>query len=317
MNVKPYDISRGEKVDYGYQAALELIFRQYLDVLEVQFYDRFNRVFEFDYNIQPGIKFQNYLKSLPSPVPIFLFGLTPLHGESLLVMENSWCNLFLDKRNATAQNTILQNDSFAITAENARFMGEIAHQVIQGFCSCWEKIQPVKGKLKKLVSNRVKAKVMDTTEICVPIKVSARYENFKALCQFCFSSYQLDPIMKTYWHKALILGEATRKERRIDRAKIRNLFAFEAVYELSGELGKMNLSQSELLKSLRQGEVLPIDNRINSNVMVKINDIPILSADPGVTNENWSLKINGRFDSVEKKIKIRPKPFSKLTFPHS
>ena len=315
MDVKPYDISGGETVACGYYAALESIFRRYIGALEVQFYDRFNKVFEFDYEIQTGSKFQPYLQSLPTPVPIFLFQLIPLSGESLLIMGNGWCNLFLNTRNAAMRNTILQDDSFGVTVHNSQFMGKLASQTIRRFCFCWKDIQHVEGKLRRLVSNQIKAKVMDPLETCVLVKVKSRYKDFEAWCQFCFSSYQLDTIMREYRHKALIIGEATRREHRADRSAMVDLLMSETPYKVSGELGRMHLSQDALMKSLRRGDVLPFDNRIDNDVTVKINGIPILSAVPGVTDDGLSLKINGRLADVVNRAKERKKHFSKLTFP--
>ncbi|MCP4294802.1 MAG: hypothetical protein GY786_04270 [Proteobacteria bacterium] len=313
--ITPYNITKGEKVYYGYYAALETIFRQFVSDLESYFFDEFNLSFGFTFEIQGGIKFKNFLNKLDKPKPIFWYEISPLKGDCLLILENRFANLLMSKPALNQSGRVAVNNRFQVNGDNYETLRNSVDSILEHFSNSWGIIVPAEKKLKKLVSHRFKAKVMNPLEACVVVSLQLVHKNFISHCKFCFSAYQLDSILKKYGKKTLLRGEGVFVQNRDVGEYFSHLIEEEASYELTGVLGEINLSRNELIKSYQEGSIIPLDNVLKNNAVVKINGVPLLSANTGMTLEKYSIQVNGRYESMEGEIKKRQRPFAKLQFP--
>lgn len=311
QNIKPFDITRGERIEVGYHTALEAIFNHFINDLEVLFYDRYNKAFDFSYSIKTENKFSNFFKNVQFNIPIFIFKLNPLSRNCLLVLDNSFSNSVIENFSKCA-NT---GSGFKINSENYQAVKGLIDNLLGSFCQSWKKIYPVDYSLTKLVSNRIKAKVLSPTEACTRIKVNVGLGDFKTHFEFCFSSYQLDPILKKFSKKALLAGESDSYLSEESNLFLNGLLLDETDYKVKGVIGGINVSHNNLIDSLKTGKVLKLSNSLNKNAIVEINNKKVLSADIGVCRDNFSLQINGKFEAVKEEIKQKTKPFSKIKFP--
>jgi flagellar motor switch protein FliM len=311
-----FDLTQGEKVNYSYYIALESIFNCFTDRLEELFYDMFNKVFQFSYQIKTGIRFQNHLRKTEAPIPIFIFEMSPIKGNALLIPDHALTNLFLNQTNVFKQKSIEVNNYFTLNQDNSKILGKKVNHYLSEFGKCWEKINPIELKLKKLVSNPVKAKIMHAHETCIFITVNAKYKNFSCQCQFGFSAFQLDPIMKKHYQKAMLLGDSRSEPNHEKSKSLLIMLNTDATYNVKGILGNFTGSHQEIINSLETGSVIPLENALQNHVIVSINDYPALSAEAGMSEQKLSLKINGQFDDMKLKIKKQNIPFSKLNFPN-
>ena len=314
-NVNSYDITGGEKVEFGYYAALEVIFKQFLHRLESFYYDEFNLPFDIDFEIVTGIKFSKYIEQVDQPLPIFIFELPPLRGEGLLVLDNRSTNLIFSKEQLSKNKRVGIDNRFRVDNENCEIVKEHVEAILLLFEESWQRILKVESRLKKLVSNRIKAKVMSPAEACIVVRINIAQSDFQTYWEFCFSAYHLDRIIKQYGSKALLAGNGEAQEDEKIRQYLTDLLLADSAYELTGELGNLFASQKVLEASYEKGTVIPITNEINQNAVVKLNSIPVLSAGIGVTNENISVQINGKLEKIKDKKKHKHKPFSPMKFP--
>ena len=314
---KAYDITCGETVHYGYYAALEVVFNQYLNELESYFFDEFNTSLDFSYEIITGMKFNKYLDSFQKPQPIFLFNLFPLIGDCLLVMENRAVNLLLAKQKLKKSRKTGVNNHFSLNGENSQQIQITIEHLLSLFSGCWEKILPVKSKLKKLVSNKIKARIMSPAEASVIVRVNLNQNQFSTYWEFCFSDYQLDQVIKKYGSKLLLAGNGETRENCLTNRYFSELLLKESNYHLTGVLGELHISEKELLDSYHSQTVIPINNDIRKNVIVTVNEKPLLSASAGVTNDQIALQINGKYEKKKVEERIKQKPFLKIEFPNA
>ena len=309
-----FDITKGERIQYGYYAALESIVEQYIGKLEAFFFDDFGLSLRFEYQINNGKKFRDVHKEMPLYCPMFVFELSPLRGESLLVIDNKSANLLLSKMHLQRDGKITLKNRFTLDTSKRSAIEHQVKELLSRFESSWSNIFKVKCVLKKLVSHKIKAKVMSPLEACVSIQINAHYHDFKAEWVFYFSAYQLDSIMKTYRNKALLLGEGGDWEDKYIKEYLSGLLTGASEYEAKGVLGKLKISQKQLLESYQQGTVLPIVNPINTNVEIQLNNQPMLAGTLGATNEKIALQINGRYQVVVEEVKMQGKPFQQIRF---
>ncbi|NQU65712.1 MAG: hypothetical protein HQ517_15730 [SAR324 cluster bacterium] len=313
--IKAFDITCGETVQYGYYAALEVVFNKYLIELESYFFDEFNTSLEFSYEILTGLKFNRYLKSIHNPQPIFIFNLSPLIGDCLLIMESRAVNLLLAQNQLNSKRKTGVNNRFSLNTENSSQIQATIEQLLGLFSGCWEKILPVESKLKKLVSNKIKARVMSPAEASVIVRVTLNQNQFSTFWEFCFSDYQLDQVIKKHGSTLLLAGNGEIRENHLIQKHFSDLLLQESNYQLKGVLGELLISEQMLLDSYHDQAVIPIINDISKNVVVTVNEKPLLSAVAGVTNDQIALQINGKYEKKKVEERVRQKPFHELKFP--
>jgi len=313
--VKPYDITAGEKVSYGYYAALEVVFSQFLNELESYFFDEFNSSLSFDYKIVTGLKFKKYLNGLVNPQPIILFSLSPIIGNCLLVMENRSANLLLSREKLRSNKRTAVSNQFGLNAKHASEIQLTIEQLLNRFCGCWEKILPVKSRLQKLVTNTIKARVMSPVEACVVVKVSLRQNRFATYWEFCFSDYQLDQVIKQFGSQLLLAGNGEARANDQTKKYLTDLLLNECQYFIKGIVGEISISEHELIECYQKQKVIPVKNAIESNAIVSINDHPLLFGYIGSTNDQIAIQINGKYDNKTVEQKVKQKSFNKIRFP--
>jgi len=316
IDIKPFDITCGEKVHYGYYAALEVVFNQYLNELESYFFDEFNTSLEFSYEILTGMKFRQFLDRIENPQPIFLFNLTPVIGDCLLIMENRSANLLLAQDNLHANRKTSISNQFSLNSDHSvKIQGKI-DKLLSLFSNCWENILPVSSTLQKLVSNKIKARIMSPVEGCVTVRVTLKQNQFSTYWEFCFSDYQLDQVIKKYGSKLLLTGDRQVRKNKATKQYFSELLLNESQFSLTGVLGDLNISEQDLLDSYHNQTVIPIQNEISNNAVITVNDKPLLSASIGISNDHVALQVNGKYDRKKVEEKEKQKSFSKIHFPN-
>ena len=310
-----YDITRGESIRQGYFAALEVVMRRYISEMESYFFDQFKIHCAFDFSIQPNRQFNEVLKGLPQPCPIFRFTFSPLRSEALLVMDNRLANLILHQQELKNSGQSLISNHFLVTAQNYGPIESSAQAMLNALAKSWGKLAPAKVELNHLVAHRVKAKVLSPTESTVTVRVCLKYKNFKTGWDFCFSAYELDPLLKKYGNKALLTGYCEQEPSPEEAMHLENILLNQASYEIKGTIGEMNLSQLDLQEALQEGTILPIESLLTEDILLTFNGEPLLSGQPGESLGKLAVQINGPYLQKKNEAKNKPKPFKAIRFP--
>ncbi len=314
QSVKPYDITCGEKVKYGVYAALEIVFQQYINKLELFFFDEFKLAFDFDFKIKTGIRFNRYLESVKQPSPVFVFQLHPVVKDCLLVADNRIINLILAKNNLFKNGKADISNSFQVNTENSKKIKSTFKKFLDLFQDSWKSVHDVESQLKQLVTNRIKAKIMDPAESCIICSVTIKQKRFRSEWEFCFSNYQLDRIIEKHGTRALLSSHSYSPSNPKIKEVLSEILIQEMTYELKGILGQLEISPNDLIESFSGKKVIPLKNDINNNVTVMLSEHPILSAVAGETNEKLSLQVNGKYETVKKTAGKVQKSFSKIKY---
>ncbi|MDT8446379.1 MAG: FliM/FliN family flagellar motor switch protein [bacterium] len=310
---KNYDLTRGEQVTSSYFTPLEVVLKNYLCQLESFFFDQFNISCRFDFHIEPAGKFSDYLESIAQPTPIFVFELSALQGDSLLILDNSLANLFLERESLVRDGRAKVPREFKVDLQNYPLLEDVVDQALHLFAGSWSRLLPCGHKVDKLVSHRIKAKIMNPDEACLKARIQVHYRGFTSAMEFCFSAYQLDPILKNYSRQALLTGEAGHPQP--DLTSLRRLIEKEAKYEAKAVIGGLYLSREDLVESMDTGAVLPLSSELKQGLALYLNGRPLLSGEPGTSLGHQAIKLQGRIEEVQERLKKIPKPFTKQHFP--
>lgn len=315
IRVTDYDITRGEKIHLGYFSALEAIFKQFCSGLESLLYDRFKISCDLSYVIQSGFSYGTFIKGLEQPLPMFLFHTEGLKGASIMAMENNLANLFLFRDDLFEKGRVVIPRSFQLNETNHMEVKDAATEIMQRFEESVSIIETSKVEVDKLVSHRIKAQIMEPEEPCVKVKVRAAYKEFSGHMEFCFSAYQLDPLLKRSGKKVLLNRFADEPSKENNPGWIASLIEDKANFQVKGIYGEVNVSQDQLQQALLSKEPIPLHSDINGNLIICINGQPQLSGQAGSSRGQLALQVNGKYQAVKEETKKKPVPFAKLQFP--
>ncbi len=312
-----YDLTRGEQIQQGYFAALEVVMRRFVSEMESFFFDQLKIHCEFDYSINSNRQFRQILADIPQPCPIFRFQFSPWRGESLLIMDNALANLFLQQKELVDTGRVLIQNEFQVTKQNFGPLERAAKTMLNAFAKSWRKLAPAEAQVTTLVANRLKAKVLAPTESTVMVKVGLRYKKFQSHWDFCFSAYELDPLLKKYGKKALLTGYCETEPRKEEKSHLEQSLLTQSCYQIQALAGELTLSPAQLKEALKQKTILPFKAYLNGDLVVHLNGQPQLSACLGETHGQLALQINGRYQVKKEQVKQKPVSFKPLNFPTS
>lgn len=312
--IKPYDITNGEKVTYGYYSALEVVFSQFLNKLETYFYDSYNLSFNLSFSIKTDIKYSRYLNSIEQPSPLFIFGMSPLMRDSIVKIDNRFVNLILSREELYKNGKVAIDNRFTLSQENSDRVKNSMEELLELFQESWQGVSQVNCTLKKLVSNKIKAKVMGETESCAVVTIKLQQNKYVSTCEFCMSTYQLDRIMEKRGARGLIAAYGSQPQDSFVRNHLTRVLMEESRYELKAVLGTLKLSHKDIIDSYRKNQIIPLETEIKDYVSLYLNEIPILAATLGTSKSKISLRIDNAFDAAKKQSENRPSSFSEITF---
>jgi len=313
--VSPLDLTSGESVSAGYYTGLSQVLNGYLSALESLFFDRFNLTFQFDYQIGQPMKFNRYLDGLPQPCPIFVHSLSAFEGPSLLVLDNPLANLILQQAELRNAGQVKLRRDFQVSMDNYPLLEKTVEDALGLFAAGWDRMVPCKHQVNKLVSHKMKAKIMSPVEQCVSVRINAKYKSFSSYLEICFSAYQLDQILRNHGYKGLLLGDSKPPENQLWALK--HLIEHEALYEATASLGTVELSKAQLEEALESGSVLPLQNPLQAQVCVSVNGMPLFSGAIGESLGTQAVQINGPIEEIRQKQRAKSKPFAQTQFPNS
>lgn len=313
INIKKYDLTRGEKIVHGPMAGLEIIFNRLALELESCLFDQFSIPFQIDFGVEQGIKFRDFQLSLEQPHPIFIFQLAPLKGDALLVIENRFANLFFQQKELRQNKKISVTNNFLVNNNNFTLLQDSVVNILLKLQKSWDTFGSVQLALKKLVSHRMKAKVINPFETCAIVTMKFCWKQFETKLRFCFSYIFLDPILKSVSRSDLLASEG-KTEIYSDITEHFRQTLQDIPYDISGVLGKIRLSRNQLIEKMNSGAILPIRREKNDYSTVFINNVPLFSCTVGSIRDNYSVQLH---KACEENIETNPskeKKFQKIQF---
>lgn len=306
--IEDHSLAEAE-IEIGRFRWLDVVMRRWAHQLESTLFDQLHSVFEIEAETVIWARFGDVLKTV-SEQPIYIFE-TEQRGKGLLVLDNLMAQACIDQDPDTLDETS-PLDVGELTSETQKNLFDIVAQLIQDLDGCWFNVGELPLHLKRITTHPMRAKVMLPFERCLLGTLRFRAENFESYLTICFPYSVVHPILSKLEDRKVLAPETM--EYYLEEIEDHfQQFLLDTRYDIAAELGSVQLGDKGG-RLLQVGQVLPLSVPYPGQVVVKINDRPMLIGTAGNSNGKFCVQVTEEFDSQKQTTQSSRKNFQNLNW---
>jgi len=304
MGIDSYTFDEAEKIRFGGFPVLDTILYRWSRRIEETLFEKFHAELYAGSSVVEEMKFSTFFASLKKPRPIYTFEINQLAGQGLFVLDNRFAKLCLEESHDAVQETD------HLSPQNQRKLQEVVQALIREFELACEDIFPVSITLKKITTYLFRARILNPHEPCLVAQIHIAGQENSSRLIWCFPKVMLDPIIRKKQADPTV--PTLYPERILPRDGDTERFMEKTQFRLGITMGTVNISAG---KGIRVGDVLPIANDLGGEVMVRINDQPLIAGRIGKTGERYAVKISGTYQERKKSVREKGTGFEDISWP--
>lgn len=304
-NVRPYDLTRQDRIVQGKIPAVEVMTDRFAHYLMGTFASALRRMVEVSPVSSEVKKFRDFLKSLVIPTSIHLFRVEPLPGIGLLVLEPNLVYLLIEFIMGGTLEGRLKIEGRDFTNIENRLIQRIVKEALGDLNKAWNALQPVKVELERSEINPQFAAVLLPSDQVLCIELEVEMEMARSSLVLCLPFCMVEP------YRDRLPGWVSKQERK-ERMWMEFLLGHlsQTPVTISVELGTAVVTVRRILE-LQAGETILLDACPGGLLPVKLEGVPKFLAQPGETNGKKAVRIASR--AGEEEIAAAASPFAKPT----
>lgn len=291
---KLYNFRRPDKFSKDHLRALQDVHREFSRQISLVLTAYLRMHIEIDVVSTDQLTYDEFMRSMPSPITIGIFELNPLPGQILLGISFEVLSCIVDRMLGGVG--LSENRQRELTDIEEALAKKVIERTVKTLESSWSSIVPVQGEVVGLDNSYQMIQVATSGEIVAlitfEVQIAGRYFGLISLCfpypvlENVLSHLSTQHIFQT---KGIV---ATTEERQKMIQKLNTSYV-----DLSVLFGSCNLTLDEFL-DIKEGDIIKLDNKLTEDVVVKVNNEKKFFARPGVIKNNVCVKIADKYDST-------------------
>ena len=287
--IKPYDFSTANKFSKEQMRTLSIIFESFGRQLSTHFSGTLRTLCDVTVVSVEELVFREFNNSLPSPVLIPLFSMSPLSGSLLLAINPSVAygiisRLFGGEGEAEENGRTFTEIEIAV-------MERITRQMLPHMVSAWEKIAKVEPILERIETSSQFTQIVNLNEAVAIITMEVKTSSIDGYMSFCLPHIALEPIIKTLTTTRIFTTGSSRVNDAapVNSANIRQRIMNTGM-NVKAVLSETTMTVGDIL-SLQLGDVIQLDNRVGEDIKVNVEHLPKAYGKLGVRNNHYAIKL--------------------------
>ena len=296
---KLYNFRRPDKFSKEHLRALQDVHREFSRQLSLVLTAYLRMRIEIEVVSTDQLTYDEFIRTMPSPMTIGIFELNPLPGQILLGISFEILSCIVDRMlGGLGLSEYKQRELTDIEEALAK---KVIERIVKNLESSWSNIIPVQGNVVGLDNNYQMVQVASTGEIVAlitfEIQVAGKYFGLMSLC---FPYPVLETVLANLSTQHIfqtkgIIATTEERQKMIQKLNTSNV-------DLSVILGTTDILLEEFL-DLKEGDIIKLDTKTTDDLIVKVNGEKKYFARPGTVEENVSVKITEVYDHQQDLLK--------------
>lgn len=274
--VKNYDFKRALRFSKDQIRSLTRIHENFARLLTTYFSAQLRTYVQIDVASVDQIPFEEFLRSIPNMTLINIFEVSPLEGNILMEVNPNIAYSMLDRLMGGVGESPSKVDN--LTEIETKIMMNLFEKSFDNLQEAWAGIIDIDPYLSEMEVNPQFLQMISPNETVVVISFNIIIGESSGMINICIPHVVLEPIVPNlsvqYWmqsnKKEPTPGQSKALEKRVKMAEL----------PVVAELGKGQISIEEFLH-LEVGDVLPLKQKIDEPLTVRVGEIPKFTAQPG------------------------------------
>lgn len=296
---KLYNFRRPDKFSKDHLRALQDVHKEFSRQISLVLTAYLRMHIEIDVVSTDQLTYDEFMRSMPSPITIGIFELNPLPGQILLGVSFEVLSCIVDRMLGGVG--LSENRQRELTDIEEALAKKVIERTVKTLEGAWSNIIPVQAEVIGLDNSYQMIQVATSGEIVAlitfEVQIAGRYFG---LISLCFPYPVLENVLThlstqhIFQTKGIV---ATTEERQKMIEKLNT-----SKVDLSVLFGSCDLSLVEFL-DIKEGDIIKLDNKTDDDLVVKINEEKKFFARPGTLKKNVCIKITDVYDATVDSLK--------------
>lgn len=296
---KLYNFRRPDKFSKDHLRGLQDIHKEFSRQLALVLTAYLRMHLEVDVVSVDQLTYDEFMRSVPSPISIAIFELNPLPGQVLLGISFEVLSSIVD-RMLGGVGTV-EAKPRELTDVEESLLKKMIERTIQTLADAWSHIIPVESHLIGLDNNYSGIQVATAGEIValLTFEVQISGKHF-GLFSLCFPYPVLETVLghlstqHIFQTKGLVASNDERL-KMISKINTSNV-------DLRVQFGQCSITLDDFLQ-LSEGDIIKLDNKVQDDLIVKVNGEKKFFARPGTLKDKICVKITDVYDEMHELLR--------------
>ena len=289
---KLYNFRRPDKFSKEHLRGLQDIHREFSRQLSLNLSTYLSMPIEIDVVSVDQLTYDEFVRSMPTPVTIAILELPPLPGQVLMGMGFEVLSAIVDRMLGGIGSC--EDINRELTDIEEALAKRLFERTLRNLEQAWSKIIPVSGTIRDLDNDYNKIQIATPGEIVAlitfEIQVSGKYFG---LMSFCFTFPFLENILTQLTTQHIFQSQGFIANSDEQKQMIKQLNTTTAPIEVI--FGKCKISTKDFL-SLKEGDILRLDEKITDDLIVSVSGKKKFFARPGRIKNKVCVKVTDTYD---------------------
>ncbi|MCT6923555.1 MULTISPECIES: flagellar motor switch protein FliM [Bacillales] len=289
--VKVYDFKRALRFSKDQIRSLTRIHENFARLLTTSFSAQLRTYVQITVVSVDQIPFEEFIRSIPNMTLINVFEVPPLDGNILMEINPNIAYSMLDRLMGGAGSSHSNVDN--LTEIETKIMTNLFERSFDNLREAWESIVEIDPMLVELEVNPQFLQMISPNETVVVISLNTVIGETTGMINICLPHVVLEPIVPNlsvrYWM------QANTKQNSPEQTNFIQTRVKQSTLPVIAELGNTTISVEDFL-TMQLGDVIPLEQKIDEPLMLKVGDIPKFTIQPGKLGKKMAAQI---IDPVE------------------
>lgn len=296
---KLYNFRRPDKFSKDNLRALRDIHREFSKAISLVLSGYLRMRVEIEIVSVDQLTYEEFVRSMPSPISVGVFEFEPLSGQVLLGISFEVISCIVNRMLGGVGN--IENQTRELTDIEKALAKKIINIIIKSLEDSWNTIIPVTGKFISLDDNYQSIQVATAGEIValLTFEVQISGKHF-GLFSLCFPYPVLETVLghlstqHIFQTKGLVASNDERL-KMISKINTSNV-------DLRVQFGQCSITLDDFLQ-LSEGDIIKLDNKVQDDLIVKVNGEKKFFARPGTLKDKICVKITDVYDEMHELLR--------------
>ena len=296
---KLYNFRRPDKFSKDNLRALRDIHREFSKAISLVLSGYLRMRVEIEIVSVDQLTYEEFVRSMPSPISVGVFEFEPLSGQVLLGISFEVISCIVNRMLGGVGN--IENQTRELTDIEKALAKKVINIIIKSLEDSWNTIIPVTGKFISLDDNYQSIQVATAGEIValLTFEVQISGKHF-GLFSLCFPYPVLETVLghlstqHIFQTKGLVASNDERL-KMISKINTSNV-------DLRVQFGQCSITLDDFLQ-LSEGDIIKLDNKVQDDLIVKVNGEKKFFARPGTLKDKICVKTTDVYDEMHELLR--------------
>ncbi|WP_026509959.1 flagellar motor switch protein FliM [Butyrivibrio sp. LC3010] len=284
--VKDYDFKRPAKFSKEHLRTLEMIYEHYGRLLSTTLPLYLRKNVQVSVANSETVTYSEFSNALSNPVILGIINFLPLQGTIILELQANIGFAFIDRMLGGEGQGLEKTRPF--TDIEIPLIEKLITICMQLMVEPWENVLAINPIMERIETNPQFAQVISPTDMIAIVTLNIKIGEVEGLMNICLPYFTLESVMDKlntkFWFSTMQKHDDDTYGDHLE-SLVRHVDV-----PVKAILGRCNVSVSDFVQ-LQRGDIIRLDNQVNSELQVYVGDIYKFTALPGTTKDKYAVRI--------------------------